>query len=233
MSPTVARSFTGAVLFAVAALMLATPLPLQAQSQIPRPPGIQDDVNCWIRVYTEVTTNEGLLHDERNLAVIYDTVKFGSTNPRDRQRIVDTKRDGHIAALRRIIAALPTEAGREGLSAADKKLLAMWGPNPSVIILKDATTRIRFQLGQADRFKEGLIRSSQWEGHIAETFANQGLPPELAVLPHVESSFNAAAYSKVGAAGMWQFIDRKSTRLNSSHLVLSYAVFCSKKKEGM
>src|SRR5688500_20299429 len=29
-------------------------------------------------------------------------------------------------------------------------------------------------------------------------------------------------------AGWWQ--DRKSTRLNSSHLVISYAVFCLKKK---
>ena len=26
------------------------------------------------------------------------------------------------------------------------------------------------------------------------------------MLPHVESSFNAAAYSKVGAAGLWQFM---------------------------
>ena len=26
------------------------------------------DVNFWIRVYTEVNTNEGFLHDERNLA---------------------------------------------------------------------------------------------------------------------------------------------------------------------
>jgi membrane-bound lytic murein transglycosylase D len=120
--------------------------------------------------------------------------------------MVDERRDRHIAALRRIIAALPTEAGREALSADDKRLLALWGPNPSAIILKDAITRIRFQLGQADRFKEGLIRSSSWETHIAETFANQGLPPELAVLPHVESSFNAAAYSKVGAAGLWQFM---------------------------
>jgi membrane-bound lytic murein transglycosylase D len=76
----------------------------------------------------------------------------------------------------------------------------------SPILLKEATERIRFQLGQADRFKEGLIRSSTWETHIAETFANRGLPPELAVLPHVESSFNAAAYSKVGAAGLWQFM---------------------------
>src|SRR5688500_19496638 len=28
----------------------------------------------------------------------------------------------------------------------------------------------------------------------------------------------------------WQFQDRKSTRLNSSHLVISYAVFCLNKK---
>src|SRR5256885_11805009 len=42
-------------------------------------------------------------------------------------------------------------------------------------------------------------------------------------------------------SGSWQFdatttvdfdwVDRKSTRLNSSHLVISYAVFCLKKKE--
>ncbi|HYJ40741.1 MAG TPA: LysM peptidoglycan-binding domain-containing protein [Steroidobacteraceae bacterium] len=185
---------------------LTAPLAARAES-IPRPEGIQSDVNFWIRVYTEVTTNEGLLHDERNLAVVYDTLKFGpGGSSRERQRMVDERRDRHIAALRRIIAALPTEAGREALSADDKRLLALWGPNPSVIILKDATTRIRFQLGQSDRFKEGLIRSSSWETHIAETFANQGLPPELAVLPHVESSFNAAAYSKVGAAGLWQFM---------------------------
>src|SRR5256885_12448046 len=33
-------------------------------------------------------------------------------------------------------------------------------------------------------------------------------------------------YSRVGGA-----LDRKSTRLNSSHLVISYAVFCLKKKK--
>ena len=182
------------------------PATARAES-IPRPEGIQSDVNFWIRVYTEVTTNEGLLHDERNLAVVYDTLKFGAgTSSRERQRIVDDRRELHVATLRRIAAALPTEAARQALSEEDKRVLAMWGPNVSVIMLRDATQRIRFQLGQADRFKEGLIRSSSWETHIAETFANQGLPPELAVLPHVESSFNAAAYSKVGAAGLWQFM---------------------------
>src|SRR5256885_6916778 len=31
--------------------------------------------------------------------------------------------------------------------------------------------------------------------------------------------------------GQRTFLDRKSTRLNSSHLVISYAVFCLKKKK--
>src|SRR5256885_3924370 len=33
------------------------------------------------------------------------------------------------------------------------------------------------------------------------------------------------------AAAVDRFTDRKSTRLNSSHLVISYAVFCLKKKK--
>src|SRR5256885_11287861 len=32
------------------------------------------------------------------------------------------------------------------------------------------------------------------------------------------------------APGQYEVTDRKSTRLNSSHLVISYAVFCLKKK---
>ncbi|HEY5755504.1 MAG TPA: lytic transglycosylase domain-containing protein, partial [Steroidobacter sp.] len=207
MSPTLTKSmFRARSAIAALLVMLASPMLARGEA-IPRPEGIQQDVNFWIRVYTEVNTNEGFLHDERNLGVVYDTLKFSTgSSSRDRQRMVDERRDRHISALRRIIAALPAEATREALSTDDKRLLALWGPNPSAIILRDATTRIRFQLGQADRFREGLIRSSSWSAHIAETFANQGLPSELAVLPHVESSFNAAAYSKVGAAGLWQFM---------------------------
>src|SRR5256885_8784384 len=40
---------------------------------------------------------------------------------------------------------------------------------------------------------------------------------------------NADGSSITGPA--YEYIDRKSTRLNSSHLVISYAVFCLKKKK--
>src|SRR5256885_11561560 len=45
-----------------------------------------------------------------------------------------------------------------------------------------------------------------------------------------------AVYTRLEATAPWGFrysgdTDRKSTRLNSSHLVISYAVFCLKKKK--
>src|SRR5256885_11918691 len=46
--------------------------------------------------------------------------------------------------------------------------------------------------------------------------------------------FVVAVVNRHGSTGYGQrFTDRKSTRLNSSHLVISYAVFCLKKKKTM
>src|SRR5439155_18317292 len=87
-------------------------------------------------------------------------------------------------ALRRI-----ADAADAPLSAEDQRIKELWGAEATPARLRSAIEDIRFQLGQADRFRAGLIRSGAWETHIAETLANLGLPAELAVLPHVESSF--------------------------------------------
>src|SRR5438034_1917882 len=47
-------------------------------------------------------------------------------------------------------------------------------------------------------------------------------------LPRVKPHGLATVFGNVGAK---EFLDRKSTRLNSSHTVISYAVFCLKKKK--
>src|SRR3989454_6706158 len=44
-------------------------------------------------------------------------------------------------------------------------------------------------------------------------------------------AYDATAVERLEAAGAVILGDRKSTRLNSSHLVISYAVFCLKKKK--
>jgi membrane-bound lytic murein transglycosylase D len=175
---------------------------LAADDPMPRPPELERDVQFWIRVYTQIDTNSGFLHDQYNLGVVYQTLHFApDAGSRERQHQVDQAREALGAALRRI-----ADAGDAPLSPEDQRIKELWGLEGTPARLRAAVDDVRFQLGQADRFRAGLIRSGAWETHIAETLANLGLPAQLAVLPHVESSFNPAAYSKVGAAGLWQFM---------------------------
>lgn len=195
-------------------LALCAAAQVRASGTMPRPAELEPDVQFWIRVYTQVDTDGGFIHDEHNLAVVYDTLHFENASPRERQKIVERDEDRISAALRRIAAA---NGGT--LSDEDRKIRDLWGEAGTPARLREAADEVRFQLGQADRFRAGLIRSGAWETHIAETLANLGLPPELAVLPHVESSFNPAAYSKVGAAGLWQFMrstGRRYMRIDSA-----------------
>jgi peptidoglycan lytic transglycosylase D len=172
-----------------------------ADPALPYPPQLARDVNFWVKVYTQIDTDSGYLHDQYDLAVIYDTLHFAPDSPpRVRQRIVNRARDHYVAELRKIAS------GREPLSAEDERIKALWGADATPDRLLEATQDIRFQLGQANRFKAGLIRSGAWQQDIARVLKEEGLPPELAALPLVESSYNPNAYSKVGAAGLWQFM---------------------------
>jgi membrane-bound lytic murein transglycosylase D len=183
------------------AAMLAPAWAEPADATIPRPAELERDVQFWIRVYTEVSTNEGFLHDEHHLGVIYQKVHFDpDLTQSERHEQLDGLREQYRAMLRRLAQ------GATDLTEEEERIRTMFGSDASSARFAQAAEEVRFQLGQADRFREGLVRSGTWESHIAETLANLGLPPELSVLPHVESSFNPSAYSKVGAAGLWQFM---------------------------
>src|SRR5215469_3793756 len=65
-----------------------------ADDPMPRPPQLERDVQFWIRVYTQIDTNAGFLHDQYNLAVVYETLHFApNTAPSERQRQLDEARD--------------------------------------------------------------------------------------------------------------------------------------------
>ncbi len=67
--------------------------------------------------------------------------------------------------------------------------------------------RVRIQTCQKDFFSKGLAVANRYLPHMERIFQEHGLPKEIARLPLVESSFNKLATSKVGAAGLWQFMD--------------------------
>src|SRR5438270_4013198 len=51
------------------------------------------------------------------------------------------------------------------------------------------------------------------------------------VLGHVDGTGTVKAITRVESTARIRIVDRKSTRLNSSHSQISYAVFCLKKKK--
>ena len=55
-------------------------------------------------------------------------------------------------------------------------------------------------------FQAGIRRSGRYLQMIRKVLHEEGLPPELAYLPMIESNFKTYAVSRAKAKGMWQFI---------------------------
>lgn len=169
------------------------------------PKGLEPAVGFWKKVYTEYTTRHAILHDADDLSVIYEVVYLGEKplSYRQRRRKVNPIRRKYQKILRK----LSSRRGTLGLNAEERRVARLVKGSYS-----RAARNIRVQLGQKDRFREGLIRSGRYMDGIRRAFRLQGVPEELTVLPHVESSFQVNAYSSAGAAGVWQFTRRTGRR---------------------
>lgn len=169
-----------------------------ANVNFPKPAELEQDVAFWLRVYTQIDTNSGYIHDASNLSVVYETLRLSGQQGADEKAI-----KASTARYANLLERLASD--RNGLNAQEQQILSLWGPDTSATQLRKAAANIRFQRGQSDRFRDGLARSTEWQEHIRRVMVEHKLPEELAALPHVESSFNPEAYSSIGAAGIWQF----------------------------
>lgn len=191
-------------------LFLFAPLKSLAQDPalFPRPAELEPAISFWVRVYTEVDTQSGFLHDSQNLDVIYTDLRLN-------RRAIEARRS-QIQEDLRVLAT-----GERGqLTDSQIEILALWPIDVSNQTLRAAASNVRWQLGQSDRFLGGLQRSGAYRQHINNVVREKGLPAELGVLPHVESSFNPGAFSSASAAGMWQFTRATGQRfMRIDHIV--------------
>ena len=162
------------------------------------PTGLESRVNFWKKVYTQYSTHHAIIHDEDNLDIIYDVVYLGEKSLSSRAR--HRKLKPHIRKFQKTLRKLARIKNRVNLTPEEERILNLVKKN----FIK-ASRNIRSQLGQSDRFEEGLRKSGLYMKEIKRIFKEVGVPEELAALPHVESSFQLGAYSSAGAAGVWQF----------------------------
>lgn len=194
---------TGTLIFIVFASLAAQVTPVEEPDPFVTPVNLKDNVDFWKKIYTEVPLSKGLLHDRDFPMVIYKKITIGKLRGRARRREISK----HTKGIRLMLDNLSRRPSSRW-SEKEKELYALFKKYGAEGKIKIARSQIRFQQGQRDRFKAGLERSGAYLGYIRRVFKQYGIPQRIAYLPHVESSFNINAYSKVGAAGMWQFMRR-------------------------
>ncbi len=101
----------------------------------------------------------------------------------------------------------------------------------------DIQEQIRFYQSHKNFFYTVLETAAPYLSYIFEQTRSRDLPAELALIPLVESGFNAFAYSKAGAAGLWQlmpgtasvyglridwYYDERRDLISSTHAALDY-----------
>src|SRR5207253_5109391 len=126
-----------------------------------------------------------------------------------------------------ILAVDVTEAvrAREELAKLATEQLAMFDLVPSGIIVLDPTGAVV----KANRAMRALLGSGPFADVTAETARRYRVRDE-ATGREFRSIEETLARAFAGDA-FRDLRDRKSTRLNSSHVAISYAVFCLKKKK--
>ncbi len=166
-------------------------------------PCIKPNVDFWLKIYTQYSSDQGVIHDKRRMERIYGVIPLEDPyRPGGRKinkRRIKSAKKNYKGILTKLMQGKPP-AKPEEIRVAEQ-----FGPEAKPGDYQAALRNLRCQTGQKDRFREGLIRSGAYIGEIKQIFTEAGLPEDLAYLPHVESSFNPKAYSKFGAAGMWQF----------------------------
>jgi membrane-bound lytic murein transglycosylase D len=174
-----------------------------AAENFPQYDNIQPNVSFWVKAYSKYTTQQAVVHDSTHLNLIYDVIDLKPHDAYRARKINRQRMKKARAKYRKILKRLAANPSLRSRTA--RRVAALFGPNASADTYRRAAKRVRCQIGQRDRFRAGLIRSGAYIDRIREIFTANGLPVELAYLPHVESSFNYQAYSKFGAAGIWQF----------------------------
>ncbi|MBD3335900.1 MAG: transglycosylase SLT domain-containing protein [Candidatus Eisenbacteria bacterium] len=171
-----------------------------APALLPCPEGLRPAVGFWKAIFSRYSRDQTILHDAEHVEIVYEVVNTsGTRSERERVQRVKAAIKHHRDLLRDLVRKPP-----EHRTAEERRIARRFAQVPGAS-LDGAAYRVRAQRGLRERFRRGLVRAGRWQAMMIEVFRSYGVPPQITVLPHVESSFNPEAHSRAGAVGIWQF----------------------------
>lgn len=205
---------SAAVVTPVAAAPAVKPLEpndplLRERALFPRPAMLKGNIAFWRKVFSEYSEHQSVFHDVRKPERVYQVLDFRDDATRlNKVQLSNLKSADEKRTRARIEAALrrayTQRDNPEVLDDEARRLAALFADDRSA--LREAADNLRSQRGLRERTREAMAISGQYLPEMERIFANEGMPKLLTRLPFVESSFNVEAYSKVAAAGLWQFM---------------------------
>jgi peptidoglycan lytic transglycosylase D len=203
MRSTVALAFT---------VLLAVP-PQPGATTFPRPREMEHQIRFWRSVFTVYSQDQTVIHDTVDLDKIYTVLDFrqyadAGYTPGETERIRKEVTEGEIARIRSLLQRIAEGTPRDALLPDEQRIYDLFrnDPDPYRFLRAADEKRVRSQRGIRERFASGFRTSRMYIPEMERIFQSEGLPVELTRLPLIESCFDVSAYSKVGAAGVWQFM---------------------------
>lgn len=177
----------------------------------PRYDLLKPNVVFWTKVFSEYSENQSVIHDMHHLDIVFEVLDFSSEAAyldKEALRKLRSKEEAAaIARNRTLLEQVHAARSRpETLGVEQRRIYDLLAKVEGDSRFLDASTAVRSQRGLRERTQQALEISGKYLPAMEGVFQTYSLPLRLTRLPLVESSFNVEAYSKVGAAGLWQFI---------------------------
>ena len=186
----------------IAALVPIVQYTTAVAEDFPHYQAIENNVRFWEKIYSTYSLHQAVIHDSQDVSKIYEVIEL-LDQPTQSAAKINAK--AQKQAIKKYSAILKKLSTQRPVTREEKRIAALFTGKYRSRNMGRAAERVRSQKGQKERFKEGVIRSGAYLPEIKRILRSNHLPEDLAYLPHVESSFNTRAYSKFGAAGIWQF----------------------------
>ena len=187
---------------------------VDCSANFPCPDALRRRIDFWIEVFGSWDRNKAILHDTRSPERIYAVLDTGAGCGRAARKKLNRERNKIKQSLRSVADKLARN--KKITTAHERHLLLLFADTAAgkkAGTIRRAVDNIRCQSGVQNGFIKGLQRFHQYKDMVDQVLKDNGLPPEIRYLPFVESSYNPAAYSKVGAAGMWQIMPKTARSL--------------------